>query len=643
MCYLEPKETKFSQHEIELIDTEVLTLLEKGAIVKSNHSDDQFISNIFVVQKKNGKYRPVLNLKRLNKFIKYFHFKQESLSSVLSGISKNNFFTSIDLTDAYLTVSVKKEDRKYLKFKWKGELYEFTCLVFGLSTAPRVFTKLMKVIFSYIRGIGISSFFYIDDSLLQDPCALKCEENTRVLQKTLKSLGFQINLSKSVIKPVQRITFLGYIIDSVEFKVFLPVEKIEKILKFSRKIFFSKKIKIRDLFCLVGYYASSSCAILLAPIFYRYLDIDKTRALSLNEKNYEAYTELSYKAKQEITWWIENLEKVNGKMISYGSPNLILETDASKVGWGAAVMSENSYTQGRWDKFESLLHINILELKAVKYGLLALCNDKSSIHLCVKSDSATAVNYINNMGGSVESLLKITKEIWIWAATRDIFLSAVHIPGKENIFPDNLSRNFSDSSEWKLHENVFSAISKTFFTPDLDLFATRLNTQLPKFVSWFPDPEAFASDAFSICWTDLYLPYIFSPFSVIQRVLQKITEEKVRKVLMVVPWWKTQSWFPLLLNCLIDFPRKLPMRRDLLRLSHNGQLHSMNKRKLFLVACVVSGDPYLIKDFQNSLRTLSLNHGDPPQQSNIITNGRNGEYGVLKGKLIPFLPLKQNL
>ncbi|CAG2236723.1 unnamed protein product [Mytilus edulis] len=62
-----PKIMNFDKTEIELIDNEIQILLSKSAIQISNHEKDEFISNIFLVQKKNGKYRPVINLKDIEK------------------------------------------------------------------------------------------------------------------------------------------------------------------------------------------------------------------------------------------------------------------------------------------------------------------------------------------------------------------------------------------------------------------------------------------------------------------------------------------------------------------------------------------------------------------------------------------------
>lgn len=88
---------------------------------------------------------------------------------------------------------------------------------------------------------------------------------------------------------------------------------------------------------------------------------------------------------------------------------------------------------------------------------------------------------------------------------------------------------------------------EALFYPDIDLFASRLNKQIYKYVSWFLDPMAVTSDAFSISWTD-FKPYTFPPFSLIGRILQKLEEDKVRKAILIVQKWEIQSWFPKLLQ-----------------------------------------------------------------------------------------------
>ena len=139
-------------------------MLLKGAIVPSSYEEGEFISTLFIVPKPNGKYRPIITLKNLNNFVHYDHFKQETFKIVLDLIQKGDFFSSVDLCDAYFSIPIHEEFQKYLKFSWNGSLYKFICLPFGLKSA-HVFTKVMKPVFSWFREHGIRCNYYIDDSL----------------------------------------------------------------------------------------------------------------------------------------------------------------------------------------------------------------------------------------------------------------------------------------------------------------------------------------------------------------------------------------------------------------------------------------------------------------------------------------------
>lgn len=97
---------------------------------------------------------------------------------------------------------------------------------------------------------------------------------------------------------------------------------------------------------------------------------------------------------------------------------------------------------------------------------------------------------------------------------RNLWLSAAHLQGSQNIEADKASRVFYDNTEWKLHSDIFQIIIKTFFVPTIDLFASRINYQVSRYVAWHPDPGAHAIDAFSLDWgTEQF--YAFPPFSLL--------------------------------------------------------------------------------------------------------------------------------
>ena len=91
----------------------------------------------------------------------------ETIHTATELMKKNCYTASIDLRDAYYSVPVCKDHRKYLKFSWRNVLYKFTCLPNGLASAPRIFTILLKPVYATVRSQGHASFGYIDDSYLQ--------------------------------------------------------------------------------------------------------------------------------------------------------------------------------------------------------------------------------------------------------------------------------------------------------------------------------------------------------------------------------------------------------------------------------------------------------------------------------------------
>jgi len=93
-------------------------------------------------------------IKNLNKFIKPPHFKLEDLRAAVNLLSQGDFMGSIDLKDAYFVVPIFEEHKKFLRFKFKGKIFQFSCLPFGLCTSPYVFTKIMKPIVNKLRLRG---------------------------------------------------------------------------------------------------------------------------------------------------------------------------------------------------------------------------------------------------------------------------------------------------------------------------------------------------------------------------------------------------------------------------------------------------------------------------------------------------------
>lgn len=307
-----PKQIQFNAVESEMVSKEVKQLVDKGAIEEVKDISDAFISNIFLVPKKDGNLRPIINLKYLNEFVEYYHFKQENLTYALELIQKNDYLTSVDLKDAYFSVSVHPDYKKFLTFSWNGKFYRFVVLPFGLTSCPRIFTKILKPVYAFFRENGIRCCYYIDDSLIMNQTFSTCQEQTNIVMSELNNLGFTINDKKSITIPSQRIVFFGVIIDSVEFKVYLTDEKVEKILRQSQLILSNPRIQFRQLASLIGLLVHACNAVFERPLHYRTLERDKDQNLKLNNNDYNSVMTCSVESINEIKW-CRNIQSLNGK------------------------------------------------------------------------------------------------------------------------------------------------------------------------------------------------------------------------------------------------------------------------------------------------------------------------------------------
>lgn len=103
----------------------------------------------------------------------------ENYKTVMYLLEKNDYMASIDLKDAFNLISVDKESRKYLRFQFKRNLYEFCCIPFGYNEAPFIFTKLLKPVASTLKSLGIKSVFYLDDILIICKNDNDCQKSIR--------------------------------------------------------------------------------------------------------------------------------------------------------------------------------------------------------------------------------------------------------------------------------------------------------------------------------------------------------------------------------------------------------------------------------------------------------------------------------
>ena len=202
---------------------------------------------------------------------------------------------------------------------------------------------------------------------------------------------------------------------------------------------------------------------------------------------------------------------------------------------------------GLWGSEHRSAHINILEMLAVSNALQHFRSDILGRAVLVRCDNATVVAYINHQGGTRSGrLCALAWDLIHWCIRHGVTLSAVHLPGEENVTADALSRGWIIPTEWSLLPQVARSLFLLIDGPHVDLFTSRANNQLPIYCARRPDPSAWQIDTLAFQWDGL-LAYAFPPFPLIPRVLAKIEQENSR-VLLIAPW------FPRLINLLVHCP-----------------------------------------------------------------------------------------
>lgn len=577
-----PQNTPKSNADELAMTKEIENLLSIGAISLCEPCDGQFLSNIFLVKKSNGTNRFILNLKSLNKFITAPHFKLEDYRTAMRLMSKHAYMCSIDLKDAYFSISVHCESRKYLRFYWLGKLYEFQVLPFGLNIAPYVFTKIMRPVMEFLRNQGLLSVIYLDDLLLFGNTSSDCKRNYEITQNLLQSLGFTINIKKSVSTPSQTAIFLGFLFDSQNCTISIPLEKKQKIKDELMHFSSLKRCKLRNFAHMIGLLISICPASQYGWLYTKKFERIKYLSLKQND-DYNQYINLPMPLREEFDWWLRNIDHCASPIRS-GDYKLEIYSDASRTGWG--VNCSGRTASGQWSSEELTKHINYLELKAAFFGLQIFAKNFSNCEILLRIDNSTAISYINRMGGiRYPHLNSISRKIWQWCEERGLYVFASYISSRDNYIADAESRRIHADVEWELADDAYRFICKKFNQPEIDLFASRLNKKCSKFVSWHKDPEAYKVDAFTLTWSN-YFFYAFPPFCLIIKVLQKIFFDKAEGI-VVVPLWPTQPWYPLFRKLLITEPIELKSNTKLLSSPYSRE-HKLQE-SLTLVAGVLSG------------------------------------------------------
>ena len=176
-CYVNPHRNSYLLEALH-------QLIAKNAVELVKHQKSLgFFNRLFLVPKPNNKWRPMLDVSKLNLFLKTEKFKMETLETIRTSLQQGEWVTSIDFKDAYFHIPIQEQSRKYLRFHVQGQTYQFKALLFGLSTAPLEFTVVAKEVKLMAIHKGIRIHQYLDDWLVRARSHQACLQHTQNLVK----------------------------------------------------------------------------------------------------------------------------------------------------------------------------------------------------------------------------------------------------------------------------------------------------------------------------------------------------------------------------------------------------------------------------------------------------------------------------
>ena len=381
-----------------MLQEQVAKMLQKGALEEVlDKNSPGFYARLFLVKKADGTWRPIIDLSALNKFVKIPKFKMDTPALIRQNLKVGSWVFSLDLKDAYFQVPIHKASRKFMRIELLGRTYQFRALPFGLSTSPWVFTKLVKTVKNLVHRAGHALFQYLDDWLGDAPSFQEGMRRSQQLVRWTEELGFLINQEKSELIPKQEFDFVGIHFNLRIGRVSITDKNLDKVLRAVHRLLESAEPTAHLWLTVIGTLTSQELLLHRGKLHKRPIQWFLHDRWRQARESLHKVIPLTIEVRPHLEWWLDVDRLKGGMPLQLPSYSMRIFTDASNQGWG--VHFKDTLFQGQWSPQESKLHINILEMRAVRLTLQQIQLVPQEVIL-VALDNLTVVSYINNEGAA---------------------------------------------------------------------------------------------------------------------------------------------------------------------------------------------------------------------------------------------------
>ena len=522
---------------------------------------------LLVAEPEHRKMRMCWNGRHVNASLDVPSFKMEHAPKAAAMLKPGDWLFTIDMKSGYHQIPLKPSFQKFCCFAWQDRVYRWRVMPFGLSSAPRAYTKLSRVMLAYWRRQGIRCSNYIDDFLF---AAATREEALRLRDQVLRDMirfGWFISFSKSLLEPGQLAAYIGFeFITLSQPIVRVPARKITYLLALIARMLEQhaqrRRIPGLDMARIAGHLQSMRFAMPPVNLFTRamYEWMGSLPLHTVAGLNYAARLPLTAAAVLELQFWQQQLPTWNGVAIQQSPFTRVLYTDASAQRWGALVqrVSErreepaHMLASHEWEWVSSVDSV-YTELLALRDALVTFAADLSGQSVLHRTDNISSYWVVAHAGSRrSERLTALARSIWLVCLQCSIALASEYV-GADVIIrkgADALSR-WQDDMDCRLAPHLFADLWRLCGPFQVDRFATATNVQrnpatgegLP-FTSRFLEPGSLGMDALTADWSDC-CNYAFPPPSILDRVVPLIQRQRAR-TLLIAPLWPSALWWPIL-------------------------------------------------------------------------------------------------
>ena len=369
----------------------------------------------------------------------------EKAIKLIMKFPKGSYTRKSDIQNAFKLIPIHPSDHHKLCIKFANRYYYDTTLPMGASSACQIFEEFataLQAIYDHYAESGGLSTHYLDDYFFVDRNKSNSLLNSTIFDYICADIGVPQSPTKKT-SPSQETEFLGILLDSLQWKAYLPQDKLSQYLNHISLVSDHKSITQKDLQSVVGK-LSFAATVVPARAFLRRLI---NRINTVNRPYH--FIKINTEMRKDLNVWRSFLQHYNGvtffRSISIlPSDHLNVGSDASKSGYGAVY--GHRWLQERypasWQQLfvDKDIGITILELYPILVLIGVFGSQIRNSSVLFHSDNTGVVEVVNKQSSPSNIIMNIIRPLVLYLIKYNIQLRSQHVQGSKNVLCDIISR-----------------------------------------------------------------------------------------------------------------------------------------------------------------------------------------------------------